>query len=349
MLCQLYDIRNKSGSIVLPPAPKPQIKWIYMRVPIGRHNQSKWYLGARDFWRGELESLKYWNPDLRVKVDEVQPGDNKPFWLTVGYEAPSREDLVQLKEKPLPVPYQRIPLKRLTLPRGYKEINPSKIVRLEKDGKERWERIENNVAGQPPKEQTPHFVKAAYTYFKRKKALRYARQMGQAPPAPPPYQRYSFHRARRTFRRNAPKNIKRIMGLRQIFFLGSRRMKMSRMRPVRMTANIVKHAPKDTIQAKGMKSVNGELQTIYGRTITTPLAGVRHTELWNWIRQHQGLPDHRKIPQEEEDRHKQYLRFGKQAHKDRILVRKGVGAKKKEEKELRKAREAAERNAADTV
>lgn len=126
--------------------------------------------------------------------------------------------------------------------------------------------------------------------------------------------------------------------------------------PVPMPDNVREHAPRDEIRPVPQSSngpaspqVTTPSETIYTRTVTLPLAGLRHTEIWNWIRQHTKLQNHRPVPSEEGQSYQIVARFKKEAAKDRKRVKTGINAMKKEQLELRKAREAAERMAADNV
>ncbi|KAK5958285.1 hypothetical protein OHC33_000127 [Knufia fluminis] len=128
------------------------------------------------------------------------------------------------------------------------------------------------------------------------------------------------------------------------------------LQPVKLTPEILSHAPSDEIKVKAQPVADASSpqttsppQTTYSRSLTIPLAGVRHTEIWNWIRQHTGLPDHRRIPAPEMAEWQKVADHNRQAAKDRKLVKTGIDAMKREQLELKKAREAAERMAAEAT
>lgn len=125
--------------------------------------------------------------------------------------------------------------------------------------------------------------------------------------------------------------------------------------PIYVPDDIAQHAPKDEIKQVINKDSEpsppsaGPPQTLYTRTVTLPLAGLRHIEIWNWVRQHTKLADHRVVPAEDMKEYREVSRFRKQAALDRKRVKTGIDAMKKEKLELKKAREAAEAMAADAI
>lgn len=126
--------------------------------------------------------------------------------------------------------------------------------------------------------------------------------------------------------------------------------------PVYVPDNVAQHAPKDEIKqitdsesSLSSQQAGSTPQTLYTRTVTLPLAGLRHIEIWNWIRQHTKLSDHRVVPGEEIKDYRGVSQFRKQAALDRKRVKAGIDAMKREKLELKKAREAAERMAADSI
>lgn len=126
------------------------------------------------------------------------------------------------------------------------------------------------------------------------------------------------------------------------------------LRPIEMTPAVKDAAPKDEIVVKSQPlSSSSQPQSVssptmlYSRTLTLPLAAIRHTEIWNWLRQHTDLPYKGSSPEqkEAEKEHQEMLKFLAKADKDRQLVRAGFMAKKKEENDLKAARAAVEANA----
>lgn len=154
-----------------------------------------------------------------------------------------------------------------------------------------------------------------------------------------------------------PKSIAAQLGIQQLAFASDKPTPSPKdLKPVKLTPEILSHAPKDEITVKAQPAADASSpqttsppQTIYARSLTLPLAGVRHHEIWNWIRQHTGLADHRRIPEAEGSAYKALVGHKKRAAKDRKLVNAGVQAMKREEMELKKAREAAERMAAEAA
>lgn len=242
-----------------------------MRLPTGQYEGIEWYSGARDFWRGELKRLKYWNPSLPTTVETIREGSNEPLYLSVEYQCPDRNALEQLKTEPFPKPQLHV-------------RNP----------------------------KTPH-----------------------------PLLKMGFDPRRRQWKSHIPDP--KVLD------------------PVRMTKEVLSHAPRDEIQEiKEVKEVPppskrsdaqaaDSSETLYTRTVTLPLAALRHHEIWNWIRQHTKLPDHRRTPVNELVQYVEVKQFMKKAEKDRQMVRASMVAMKKEQQELKKAREAAERMAAENM
>lgn len=244
-----------------------------MRLPTGEYEGLEWYIGARQFWRKELQRLKFWNPSLPTAVETIRTGSNEPLYLSVEYQSPDQQALAQLNIKPYPKPQLHL--------KNPKTPNPA---------------IEGSA--DPRRRQQP------------------ARDRRHPVPSP--------------------------KALPAIYF----------------PKNVIEHAPRDEIKqmaeleassAKSAKKATPPAQTLYTRTVTIPLAGLRHIEIWNWIRQHTKLPDHRPVPSEEGKAYQQVARFRKEAEKDRKRVKAGIGAMKREQQELKKAREAAERMAAENV
>lgn len=154
-----------------------------------------------------------------------------------------------------------------------------------------------------------------------------------------------------------PKSIAAQLGIQQLAFATDKPTPSPKfLKPVTLTPDILSRAPKDEITVKAQPAAEASTpqttsppQTTYSRSLTLPLAGVRHHEIWNWIRQHTGLPDHRARPTAEKVAYLELVNHKKRAAKDRQLVKGGVEAMKREEAELKKAREAADRMAAEAV
>lgn len=129
--------------------------------------------------------------------------------------------------------------------------------------------------------------------------------------------------------------------------------------PFHFPEGVIEHAPRDEIQeitqlsetsqTKTTTQVIPSERTLYTRTVTIPLAGLRHIEIWNWIRQHTKLPDHRPVPSDEGKAYHAVAHFKREAEKDRQRVKTAMKAMKKEQQELKKAREAAEAIAAEAI
>ena len=64
-----------------------------MRLPTGTYRGREYYAGARDFWRGHLQRLKFANPALHCNVETVRTGENEPLYLSITYESPDRNAL----------------------------------------------------------------------------------------------------------------------------------------------------------------------------------------------------------------------------------------------------------------
>lgn len=126
--------------------------------------------------------------------------------------------------------------------------------------------------------------------------------------------------------------------------------------PVYVPEDVAKHAPQDEIKQVNVpdstpspQQAGNPPKPLYTRTVTLPLVGLRHIEIWNWIRQHTKLSDHRTVPAEEIKEYREVSQHRRQAAQDRKRVRTGIDAMKREKLELKKAREAAERMAADNI
>lgn len=154
-----------------------------------------------------------------------------------------------------------------------------------------------------------------------------------------------------------PTSVAAQLGIQQLAFASNKPTPSPKdLKPVKLTPEILSHAPKDEITVKAQPAADASTpqttsppETTYSRTLTLPLAGLRHHEIWNWIRQHTGLGDHRRIPEAEGSAYQALCGHKRRAAKDRHLVRTGVEAMKREEQELKKAREAAERMAAEAA
>jgi len=154
-----------------------------------------------------------------------------------------------------------------------------------------------------------------------------------------------------------PKSIAAQLGIQKLAFASDKPTPSPKLlKPVTLTPEILSHAPKDEITVKAQPAAEASSpqttsppQTTYSRSLTLPLAGVRHHEIWNWIRQHTGLPDHRLRSHDEKIAYLQLVDHKHRAAKDRQLVKAGVEAMKREEAELKKAREAADRMAAEAA
>lgn len=137
--------------------------------------------------------------------------------------------------------------------------------------------------------------------------------------------------------------------------------KVKDIEPFYFPEGVLEHAPRDEIKevalldetttatAKTAAQGTSPSKTLFTRTVTIPLAGLRHIEIWNWIRQHTNLRDHRSIPTDELKAYQEVARFKTQGEKDRKRVKTAMDAMKKEQAELKKARAAAEAIAAEAV
>lgn len=136
--------------------------------------------------------------------------------------------------------------------------------------------------------------------------------------------------------------------------------KMSEMKPVKITPALAEHIPKDEITTVAQPAADPSKpqttstpQTIYSRKVTIPVAGLRHTEIWNWIRRIQDLPDHRTWkPKQNPDMeaHTSLKRFhDAKTVRDMFLVAHGMKTMKREKKQLEDARKAAAERAAESV
>lgn len=142
----------------------------------------------------------------------------------------------------------------------------------------------------------------------------------------------------------------------QISFEGEPMIKLKVVKPVQFTSDILSHAPKDEITIKSQPAADASQPqstspptAVYSRTLTTPIAGLRHTEIWQWIRQHTGLPDHHRTEKSEEHQWQDLLKFKKQAQKDRELVAEGLRVMRAEQAQLKKAKALADQMTADAV
>lgn len=135
---------------------------------------------------------------------------------------------------------------------------------------------------------------------------------------------------------------------------GKRRQRqVSKIPAVTIPPHIAAVAPKDEITLVPQPATDPAApqttsppQPVYSRTLTLPLAGLRHHEIYWWFKQPlkaSGLFRYgaRRTPLEEKMEISKLQAFKKRAQMDRIRVKKGVEAMKREEAELKKARESA--------
>ncbi|KAK5101887.1 hypothetical protein LTS08_004346 [Lithohypha guttulata] len=296
LTAKLYPIRNEAGSIVLPStAPGPQLKSMFMRVPTGEFPNKEWFYGARQFWRKEMQRLKYWNPALSTNVETVKHGEKEPMYLTLEYESNNRDALEKIKAEPLPKPLLKIrPLRSHGRDMTLKRVMFADLRNMAPE--DRLQKLQDTI---------PWIMQ----------------QLDN-----------------------------------QVILHKEKTPKVKDIRPIKMTPELATHVPKDEIVVKAQPAADPSQPqstsapaTLYSRKLSIPIAGLRHTEIWNWIRQHQGLRDHRRRRGAEQRAWQSLCAFGEAAQKDRRRVKRGVKNKKKEEKQLKNARDAAARIAADNV
>lgn len=122
-------------------------------------------------------------------------------------------------------------------------------------------------------------------------------------------------------------------------------------KPVEFSRMILEHCPKDEVVPVAQSAADASApqttsppETIYSRKVTTPITGVRHIELWNWIRQTGRLPYIGSAPSEEElKEYHQSQKDDRRSNRDRKRVKKGLETKRGQEKALKDARAEAER------
>lgn len=243
-----------------------------MRLPTGTYRGREYYAGARDFWRGHLQRLKFANPSLSCNVETVRTGENEPLYLSITYESPDRDSLSKLD---------------LKFPKPLARIQPEVITRTEGDKK-------IQEASPLPKE---------------------VRDLPN-PNAPQP----------------KPKTLL----------------------PIQMTPEILSHAPKDEIKTKAQPAPDPSApqttsppETVYTRTVTLPLGGLRDNEIWLWIRQQLKIHHKKSLEGHEAQEWIGLKEHRSKAEQDRRRVKEGMDAMKKEQMELKRAREAAARMAAE--
>lgn len=124
--------------------------------------------------------------------------------------------------------------------------------------------------------------------------------------------------------------------------------------PVQMTAEIRAHAPKDEIKAKAQPAADpsgpqttSAPETVFTRTVTLPLGGLRANEVWLWMRQQLDLHHETLMMGKDKEEWVRLARFRAEADKDRQRVKTGIDAMKREKLELKKARENAAKMAAE--
>lgn len=245
-----------------------------MRLPTGEYEGLEWYMGARRFWREELQRLKFWNPTLPAKIDTVRAGTNEPLYMSVEYESADRDALSKLRITPYPKPQLHIKKPKTSNPAFEGSLDPRRRQQRSRD----------------PRHPVP---------------------------------------------------------------------KLRHIDPIHFPENVLEHAPRDEIKEIDASAIastdrsSGAVQdgpaTLYSRTVTIPLAGLRHTEIWNWIRQHTRLPNQRPVPSDEGKAYQIVAHFKKQAARDRERVRTAIDAMKREQQELKKARAAADALAAEAI
>lgn len=281
----------------MPKTPL-ELKSINIRIPTGDYPYKEFFIGARHFWHGELERLKYWNPSLSSRVDVIRSGQDEPFYMTVEYESGDRAALSNLKAQPFPVPMLKMKPADQKYGQGWKKAEEIKKLK-------------------------------PLSSFDRLAKLREA----------------------------IPDVMDQIGD--QLRLPGQPFEKMKDMRPVKITPKLAEHIPKDEIRAIAQPAADPSKpqstsppQTMYRRKITIPVAGLRHTEIWNWIRSHQNLPDHRTWkPAQNPDMeaHVSLERFRVESSKDKKRVKYGIDTMKREKRQLELARAAAAERAAENV
>lgn len=267
----------------------------------------KFYVGAKDFWRGELARLKFQNPGLEVRVETVaKPKINEPFYMTLEYHSTQKEALKELKTKPFPKPLQRIPVGIW-------------------NGEERGTKLKF-----PPKEGEKIELNGKQT------------EVTDDPDA-----KVRFWN---------PSRLWREMGCQFLSDVG-KMPKVESIKPVEFSRMILEHCPSAQILPVPQLPADASApqttsppETLYSRKVTIPITGVRHHELWNWVRQTGNLPYIEAEPSEEElAEYQQDHKDARKSEKDRKRVKTGLDKKRNEEKALKDARAEAERITAEAA
>lgn len=270
-------------------------------MPTGTCKSPGYYVGARDFWRMELQKLKYWNPSLTITVETVRDESGEaPMYLSVEYESSDKDELSKLKATPLPKPLFKLP------------------------------------------------------------AREFRKRRGKSWPATPNAQKEKIiaqsHAETRQRRQETTPSVilEQLNG--QLLLTNEPLPKVKLIKPITMTPDIASHAPSDEITIKAQPAADPSQPqstsppaTVYSRTVTTPLAGLRHNEIWQWLRQHTGLPDHQPPTKEEEHKWQELVKFKQQADKDRKMVKAGLKLMRGEQAQLRKAKALADQMAAENI
>lgn len=181
----------------------------------------------------------------------------------------------------------------------------------------------------------------------------------------PPLRRWESERVRKKEKRteetekkeredpvNKVYQLAKAIGIPKPYIAGFVTPMLDELKPISMTPEIQAHAPDSAIVTKAQPAVSPEEPqttssptTTYSRTLTLPLAGLRATEIWHWLRQPQKLQyEGRSEKQNAMTAPWQKLcHFKEQAKIDRRLVAAGLVKRKQEEAEIAKARQIAQR------
>lgn len=307
----LYNIRYLPGAVTLPAeaGSNPQLKSIYLRLPTGMNRFKKFYVGAKDFWRGELARLKFRNPGLEVRVETVaKPKINEPFYMTLEYHSTQKETLKELKTKPFPKPLQRLPI---GIWRG--QARGTKLTFPPKEG----EKITLNGRQTEIPDEDDKDAKVRFWN---------------------------------------PSRLWREMGCQFLTTVG-KMPKTENIKPVEFSRMILEHCPSAQIVPVPQLPADASApqttsppEILYSRKVTVPITGLRHHEIWNWVRQTGNLPYiEAEASGEELQEIRQHRKQVKKSNKDKGRVKAGLDKKKGEEQALKDARAEAERMTAEAA